>query len=128
MTAAVIPELPGLDCGLCGFRRCAELAAALAGRPELLERCIHLQNAGSGRGAAANGGSAGPETTFPGRPIADAERGVHLPLHSRRSEGAGAAPAWHDSLSREFDFFLEHFPEDPGPLEVILPHNPMITR
>jgi uncharacterized Fe-S cluster-containing protein len=36
--------------------------------------------------------------------------------------------AWRDSLGREFDFYLEHFPEDPGPREIILPHNPMITR
>ena len=37
-------------------------------------------------------------------------------------------PTWRDSLGREFDFYLEHFPEDPGPREIILPHNPMITR
>jgi len=36
--------------------------------------------------------------------------------------------SWIDSLGREFDFFLEHFPEDPGPREVILPHNPQLTR
>jgi uncharacterized Fe-S cluster-containing protein len=36
--------------------------------------------------------------------------------------------AWKDSLGREFDFFLEHFKEDPGPREIIIPHNPMITR
>lgn len=35
---------------------------------------------------------------------------------------------WLDSLGREFDFILEHFPEDPGPREIIIPHNPMITR
>ena len=35
---------------------------------------------------------------------------------------------WHDSLGREFDFYLEHFPEDPGPREIIIPHNPAITR
>ncbi len=35
---------------------------------------------------------------------------------------------WHDSLGREFDFYLEHFPEEPGPREIILPHNPLITR
>ena len=35
---------------------------------------------------------------------------------------------WHDNLGREFDFYLEHFPEDPGPREIILPHNPMLTR
>jgi uncharacterized Fe-S cluster-containing protein len=33
-----------------------------------------------------------------------------------------------DSLGREIDFYLEHFPEEPGPREIILPHNPLITR
>jgi uncharacterized Fe-S cluster-containing protein len=33
-----------------------------------------------------------------------------------------------DSLGRDFDFYLEHFPEDPGPREIIVPHNPMIVR
>lgn len=36
--------------------------------------------------------------------------------------------AWRDSLGREFDFYLEHFPEEPGPREIILPHNPLLTR
>ena len=35
---------------------------------------------------------------------------------------------WQDSLGRDFDFYLEHFPEELGPREIILPHNPMITR
>jgi uncharacterized Fe-S cluster-containing protein len=35
---------------------------------------------------------------------------------------------WKDSLGRDFDFYLEHFPEEPGPREIILPHNPAITR
>jgi uncharacterized Fe-S cluster-containing protein len=38
------------------------------------------------------------------------------------------APSWHDTLGRDFDFYLEHFPEDPGPREIILPHNPLLTR
>jgi len=25
-------------------------------------------------------------------------------------------------------FYLDHFPEDPGPREIIVPHNPMLTR
>ena len=47
------------------------------------------------------------------------------------AKGSSAAPArgaWRDTLGREFDFYLEHFPEDPGPREVILPHNPLLTR
>ena len=35
---------------------------------------------------------------------------------------------WKDSLGRDFDFYLEHFPEEPGPREIILPHNPAITE
>ena len=35
-------ELPGLDCGLCGFRGCTEPPARLADKPELLKRCIPL--------------------------------------------------------------------------------------
>jgi uncharacterized Fe-S cluster-containing protein len=46
---------------------------------------------------------------------------------SRTSQVHDSKP-WRDSLDREFDFYLEHFPEDPGPREIIIPHNPMITR
>jgi uncharacterized Fe-S cluster-containing protein len=45
-----------------------------------------------------------------------------------RSSSGSPALAWRDSLGREFDFYLEHFPEDAGPREIIIPHNPMITR
>ncbi len=37
----------------------------------------------------------------------------------------GHPDQWRDSLGREFDFYLEHFPKSPGPREIILPHNPM---
>ena len=43
-------------------------------------------------------------------------------------ENAAAGVPWRDSLDREFDFYLEHFPEEPGPREIIIPHNPVITR
>lgn len=42
--------------------------------------------------------------------------------------GDSQQPTWRDHLDREFDFYLEHFPEEPGPREIILPHNPMLTR
>ena len=35
---------------------------------------------------------------------------------------------WQDSLGREVDFYLDHFPTEPGPREIIIPHNPMLTR
>jgi len=34
--------LPGLDCGLCGVKTCAEFAGLLVDDPRALERCIHL--------------------------------------------------------------------------------------
>lgn len=110
--------LPGLNCGVCGFRTCAELAARAQTEPDLLKRCIHLSgdimpapDAGVGAAKTACAVECGP--------LCAGCTAVDVP----------AAPAeWRDSLGREVDFYLEHFPEDPGPREVILPHNPMITR
>jgi hypothetical protein len=39
-----------------------------------------------------------------------------------------ASAEWRDSLGHDSDFGLAHFPEDPGPREIILPHNPLITQ
>jgi uncharacterized Fe-S cluster-containing protein len=96
--------LPLLDCGLCGFRTCGELSERLPNEPELLKRCIHLS----------------PETTD-GKNEAKSKQ-------VDDSFDPNAKLVYRDSLDREFDFFLEHFPEDPGPREIIIPHNPMITR
>ncbi len=90
-------ELPGLNCGLCGFKLCSELHERLESDPDLLKRCIHL-----GR--------------KPKR-----EQRKDLPV-------IGQSEDWVDSLGRPFDFYLEHFPEDPGPREIIIPHNPALTR
>jgi uncharacterized Fe-S cluster-containing protein len=54
----------------------------------------------------------------------DMPSGRPIPLPQIGSPPSG----WTDTLGREFDFYLEHFPEDPGPREIILPHNPMLTR
>lgn len=107
-------ELPGLDCGLCGFRKCSDLAAKLPAEPSLLERCIHISEATP---ATARRGSEKRVATAP-QPAT-----VTLPTVERARE-----LTWQDSLGREFDFYLEHFPEEPGPRECILPHNPLITR
>ncbi len=103
LTAA---DLPGANCGLCGFRTCGALAEQLEKRPDLIKRCIPR---------SAN------RLTTPtiSAPVARQDAGVRP---------GGAAPTWRDTLGREFDFYLEHFPEDPGPREIILPHNPMLTR
>jgi uncharacterized Fe-S cluster-containing protein len=93
------PALPGLDCGMCGSRTCGELADRLRTQPGLIERCIPLA----------------PSATLPAMGDPDVP-------------DTYAPRAFVDHHSREFAFFLEHFPEDPGPREVILPRNPLVTR
>jgi uncharacterized Fe-S cluster-containing protein len=102
--------LPGLDCGLCGFRTCGEFAARLSENPAWVERCVPLKASAVGPSARADRASPSGDKVLP----------VIQP--------GRLAPTWQDSLAREFDFYLEHFPEEPGPREAILPHNPMITR
>jgi uncharacterized Fe-S cluster-containing protein len=103
--------LPGLDCGLCGFRRCDDLAVRLSTEPELLERCIHLTRTGAAVEKAAQP-SLVEKTAATGT--------ISLKVHSETP--------WQDSLGRDIDFYLEHFPEEPGPREAIIPHNALITR
>jgi uncharacterized Fe-S cluster-containing protein len=75
------------------------LADRLDDEPEMIQRCIQL---------SPDKISAEPQGARAEAPLTDG--------------------AWRDSLGREFDFYLEHFPEDPGPREIIIPHNPMLTR
>lgn len=114
-------ELPGLDCGMCGYRTCDELHEQLPSKPDLIKRCIPLSEnrvpvepkslpVMAPSRLEARETSCGTCT----RPVRGTPRPEQLP--------------WHDSLGREFDFYLEHFPEEPGPREIILPHNPLITR
>ena len=123
--------LPGLDCGLCGYRTCDELKQRLVTLPEMLKRCIHLsQSKVSSTDSPATrpqSDRALVEPEAPRRPLPEAKpvaRPAGLPIVA----GKPAAASWQDNLGREFDFYLEHFPEDPGPREIILPHNPLITR
>ena len=113
--------LPGLDCGLCGYRTCDEFRGQLASSPDLIRRCIHLSDNRVGQKEPVE---------MPLKP--DACGGCTAVCGARPSvlSRAERAPklAWRDSLDREFDFYLEHFPEDPGPREIIIPHNPMLTR
>lgn len=108
-------DLPGLNCGVCGYRTCAEMARQLLMKPELLKRCLPLSEH---------------------RQQLSAAKSFAVPVSKKDCAGCSAVCApehaegtkWKDSLGREFDFYLEHFPEDPGPREIIIPHNPMITR
>lgn len=114
--AITVADLPGLDCGLCGFRRCEELAARLTTNPDLIERCIHLS--ADRLSAPAQQAIAQPATST--CTVCPGSDGSSRPQPVER--------AWKDTLGRDFDFYLEHFPEEPGPREIILPHNPLLTR
>lgn len=39
----ILESLPGKDCGQCGFKTCAELAAFAAAQPDALKRCIYRE-------------------------------------------------------------------------------------
>ena len=112
-------DLPGLDCGICGFRTCRDFAARLPGDPTLVQRCIHLSRDSIGAPQDRTSDAAGCSASC-------AE--CHLPERADSRDAETPEGRWQDTLGRGFDFFLEHFPEDPGPREIIIPHNPMLTR
>jgi uncharacterized Fe-S cluster-containing protein len=105
-------NLPGSNCGICGFRTCEALAKQLETKPDLIKRCITLPENRVAAPAVAAPAAAGQPVGRRDAPFTPVE----------------GMPTWRDTLGREFDFYLEHFPEDPGPREIILPHNPMLTR
>ncbi|HBF37197.1 MAG TPA: Fe-S cluster protein [Firmicutes bacterium] len=102
-------KLPGMNCGLCGYRTCEEFMAPLAENPELSKRCIYLS-----------------ENRVPEKNIKFDEEIKNL--NQKEAAFSAKKSIWKDTLGRDFDFFLESFPEDPGPREIIIPHNPMLTR
>jgi len=120
-------NLPGLNCGLCGYRRCDDLAAQLTTHPELRQRCIHLSDNVISRSNSqtiiptASVMTTSPVNTLSPNPVACV---TCAPTRSMSSREA----TYRDTLGRDFDFYLECFPEEPGPRETILPHNPMLTR
>jgi uncharacterized Fe-S cluster-containing protein len=132
-----VDDLPGLNCGICGYRTCEDLVAQLGSRPELIERCIQRSQDAFEINTPAV--SAQPTMTIP---VTNVPVSKYVPVMGAQPDMAAcgdctvatrgaprvANPSWHDTLGREFDFYLEHFPEDPGPREIILPHNPLITR
>lgn len=107
--------LPGLDCGLCGFRSCSELGEKAKTQPDITKRCIPL--------SASN-----YQVEQPKQSVGQNACSSCSPRTSCAPQSGGKTQEWQDSLGREFDFYLEHFPEDPGPREIITPHNPMLTR
>jgi hypothetical protein len=97
------------------------LRERLVTSPEMLDRCIHLSKNRIQTAAPAEAPAKGEKTER--RKARPAGKPVTLPVLAH-----SGPPTWLDSLGREFDFYLEHFPEEPGPREIILPHNPLITR
>jgi uncharacterized Fe-S cluster-containing protein len=133
-TTYTINDLPGLNCGVCGMRSCEELAGRLTDHPDLIKRCIYLsddridaQQKIVERVSSINTATdASPVTNA--QPVMATCAGCSPSIESTASFIPGMTNSWRDSLGREFDFYLEHFPEEPGPREIILPHNPLITR
>ncbi len=97
-TTQIVTTLPGLDCGLCGSKSCTDFAKVLAEKPEAIKKCLHLS-----------------ENTGPS-------------CQGCQSHKPVGKPDWKDSLGREYDFILDTFPNEPGPRETIIPHNPLVTR
>ena len=116
---AVLAKLPALDCGLCGARTCEDFARTVVANPAEVKRCIHLKRPEAPRYSVAT------------LPVAK-----HEPVAQNCGESCGSCHqqdategiTWRDSLDREFDFVLDTFPNEPGPRETMLPHNPQITK
>jgi uncharacterized Fe-S cluster-containing protein len=106
---AVLGTLPGLDCGVCGAASCKAFAQVVLDHPDELKKCVHTKtrDVKPSPQATANCGR-GCTACDPGDVVEQI--------------------TWQDSLGRDFDFILDTFPNEPGPRETILPHNPMLTR
>jgi uncharacterized Fe-S cluster-containing protein len=111
--AQLVEELPGLDCGICGYKSCEEFARLLVEYPEEARRCTHLAEAAGARQAQA-GATCSGATGAPCQACDLADMAEHM--------------GWQDSLGRDYDFVLDTFPNEPGPRETILPHNPQLTK
>jgi len=98
-----VEALPGLDCGMCGVKTCEQFAEIVRAHPEERKRCVQTARS---RAQAAEA------------PVSLAER----------ITDNAAASIGKDSLGRDVNFILDKNPEDIGPRETIIPHNPMLTR
>jgi len=128
MTPLTLNDLPGLNCGLCGYKTCGAFADELTKKPELVKRCLHLSK--KTMSPDASGEKPCAASSLIGLAACGTACGVACGTsgHAHDEPTPGNSPGRTDSLGRPFDFYLEHFPEDPGPREIILPHNPIITR
>jgi len=109
-TGSLPEQLPGLNCGLCGEKTCEQFARRILEKPQEIEKCIHLS---SDKVRVAGPKPAKSQST--------------VLLHDKAKED-NSVRAWKDSLGREYDFILDPFSDEPGPREIILPHNPARTQ
>jgi uncharacterized Fe-S cluster-containing protein len=134
MTTYTIEDLPGLNCGTCGYRSCEEFAGQLMVDSQLIKRCIYMSQDNFSQSNAQSVREQPVIVIQDSAPSPERlQQAVAQPVTSVCNPRAnpslsGMSVPWRDSLGREFDFYLEHFPEEPGPREIILPHNPLITR
>jgi uncharacterized Fe-S cluster-containing protein len=91
-------KLPGLDCGLCGFKSCHEFSEKIEEQPEIIKRCIYIK------------------------------KDVTEIMEDTPAKNDNKEKKWQDSFGREFDFYLEKFPDDPGPKEIIHPFNVSLIK
>jgi hypothetical protein len=118
------------------------MAEQLKVKPELLKRCIPRSADSLGvtaspsavpfaRGSAP-GSLAGGTTTCQESPDGSCGSCAAAPSADTLATGGlhvvGDSAGWTDILGREFDFVLDHFLEEVGPREQVIPHNQMITR
>jgi len=110
----IVKQLPGLNCGLCGAKTCEQFAHTVFKNPQELDKCIHLKSSPP-RVAESVAGSSSTACSA-------------CSACATVPSSTGAALSWKDSLGRDFDFILDSFPQEPGPRETILPHNPARTK
>jgi uncharacterized Fe-S cluster-containing protein len=136
----LLESLPGLDCGICGYRTCLEFAKLVAERPEEVKRCTNLTDPRTN--PSLKGGGSAVRSSSP-CDISPRQK-VTAPCAGAVAAGASGPPiapcnvcdlaemtektGWQDSLGRDYDFILDTFPNEPGPRETILPHNPQLTK
>lgn len=85
-----LEQLPGLDCGLCGYKTCQEFAAfvTMSGTPEHMKRCVNLMQVSTIQEQSV-------------RQASDSCEGCTAVLPF-----SGGAHEWKDFLGRDYDFVL----------------------
>ena len=107
----ILSQLPGMDCGNCGYKNCYDFANFLINNPEEIKRCIYL-----------NENCSCVSNEYHNRE--EVKKCISCNITSVESNNV----IWKDSLERDFDFILDTFNNESGPREIIIPHNPMRVR